>query len=280
MKNKNLILGIFILGIVLMSSFAFAGITGYVLQLGRGEIVTDDNLGTTTITDVSRSGVASVQITNPNTGTTETLFGRPGETLTTSSGAEFTVQSATPKSLFKRARAEIKVKPNPTTPIVLSSNATCNVCIKKYQLLEGEAIVVDGNTFSINYIDADSSALSINGGITADLLEGQTFNVNGEIITLTNVAQIASPGVSKVEFCFSGCHQLLEGEAIVVDGNTFSINYIDADSSVLSVNGGYTSDLLAGQTFIINGEVMTLTEINPPVGLGVGSVKVCSSSSY
>src|SRR3989344_6742239 len=206
MKNKNLILGIFILGIVLMSSFAFAGITGYVLQLGRGEIVTDDNLGTTTITDVSRSGVASVQITNPNTGTTETLFGRPGETLTTSSGAEFTVQSATPGSLFRRARAEIKVKPNPTTPIVLSSNATCNVCIKKYQLLEGEAIVVDGNTFSINYIDADSS--------------------------------------------------------------------------VLSVNGGYTSDLLAGQTFIINGEVMTLTEINPPVGLGVGSVKFCSSSSY
>ena len=30
MKNKNLILGIFILGIVFMSSFAFAGITGYV----------------------------------------------------------------------------------------------------------------------------------------------------------------------------------------------------------------------------------------------------------
>ena len=49
------------------------------------------------------------QVTNPQTGTAETFFGRPGQTLTTSSGVQFTVQSATPGSLFKRTSAEISV---------------------------------------------------------------------------------------------------------------------------------------------------------------------------
>ena len=108
MKNKNLILGIFILGIVLMSSFTFAGITGYAITLSKAPVL-DDNLGEASVTDVSRTGVATVEVTNPQTGTAETLFGRPGQTLTTSSGVQFKVQSATPGSLFKRTSAEISV---------------------------------------------------------------------------------------------------------------------------------------------------------------------------
>jgi len=110
MKNKNLIFGIFLLGIVLMSSFAFAGITGYAITLSKAPVL-DDNLGEASVTDVSRTGVATVEVTNPQTGTAETLFGRPGQTLTTSSGVQFTVQSATPGSLFRRPSAEISVVP-------------------------------------------------------------------------------------------------------------------------------------------------------------------------
>src|SRR3989338_7091324 len=110
MKNKNLIFGIFLLGIVLMSSFAFAGITGYAITLSKAPVL-DDNLGEASVTDVSRTGVATVEVTNPQTGTAETLFGRPGQTLTTSSGVQFTVQSATPGSLFRRTSAEISVQP-------------------------------------------------------------------------------------------------------------------------------------------------------------------------
>jgi len=282
--KKNLIFGMFLLGIVLMSSFAFAGITGYALQLQRGETVTDDNLGTTTVTAISRTGVVEVEVTSPETGARETLFGTAGDILTTSSGAQFRVRSAESGGLFRRATTKIDVLPSVARIASgagnVAQNVLCNICTKKYQLLEGETNVVDGNSFSINYIDADSSVLSVNGGYTSDLLAGQAFIINGEVMTLTEINPPVGLGVGSVKFCFSGCHQLLEGETNVVDGNSFSINYIDADSSVLSVNGGYTSDLLAGQTFIINGEVMTLTEINPPVGLGVGSVKFCSSSSY
>ena len=106
--KKNLIFGMFLLGIVLMSSFAFAGITGYAITLSKAPVL-DDNLGEASVTDVSRTGVATVEVTNPQTGTAETFFGRPGQTLTTSSGVQFTVQSATPGSLFKRTSAEISV---------------------------------------------------------------------------------------------------------------------------------------------------------------------------
>ena len=199
--KKNLIFGMFLLGILLMSSFAIAGITGYVLQLQRGEVAIDDNLGTTAVTSVSRDGVANVQITNPRTRTTETFFGRAGETLTTSSGAEFTIKSAESGTLFRRARAEIAVKPNPTIPIVPPSNISCNVCTKSYSLNEGEIISISGNPININYVDIDSSVLDVNGVLTADLLEGQTFELgDNQIITLEDVN---FAGIGNVKLCES-----------------------------------------------------------------------------
>ena len=74
MKNKNLILGIFILGIVLMSSFAFAGITGGVItgKLIRGETAVAGGFQVSVL-NVDRSGVANLQITNPETKAVETV---------------------------------------------------------------------------------------------------------------------------------------------------------------------------------------------------------------
>ena len=106
MKNKNLILGIFILGIVLMSSFAFAGITGYVL---RGQALSTEGV-TATLQGVD-SGIATVVVENTETGSTETVQVAEGEIATTSEGTEVTIQNVRTGSLFRRAGGEISVVP-------------------------------------------------------------------------------------------------------------------------------------------------------------------------
>jgi len=292
MKNKNLIFAMFLLGIVLMSSFAIAGITGYVLQLERGETVTDDNLGTTTVIDVSRTGVATFEVVDPNTGIEETLFGRPGQTLTTASGTEVIVQSATPRTLFRKPRVEISVSPNlPTqvSPIAgtatgAGGNALCNVCTEKFQVDEGQTISVDGSAISIDFIDSSKAVLNVNGVNTNLLSKGQTFTLsNGQIVTLDKVIKLEVGGtIGRVKLCSSGCYKIKELETITMGGDTISIDFINANSAVLLVNGVNTNLLSNGQTFTLsNGQIVTLDKvIKLEVGGTIGEVKVCSSSSY
>src|SRR3989344_3533915 len=124
MKNKNLILGIFILGIVLMSSFAIAGITGYAITLRKAPVL-DDNLGKASVTSVSRSGVATFEFANPETGRTEILSGTAGETLTTSSGTEVQISAVKSGGLFRKANAEISVVPASAAGGAKLNNASC-----------------------------------------------------------------------------------------------------------------------------------------------------------
>jgi len=197
MKNKNLILGIFILGIVLMSSFAIAGITGYVLKLQRGETVTDDNLGTTTVTDVSRGGVATIKVTNPQTGTAETLFGRPGETLTTSSGTQFTVQSAESGGLFRRGRTEISVVKKASGSGSVTPTGHTHLTDYKYIRKKLDAVYyvnsplgagIPQNAFSgiINCVDEMGlqEVIALSGGY--QLTWWDNFTGKGEVITQEN----------------------------------------------------------------------------------------------
>src|SRR3989344_5821842 len=97
MKNKNLILAIFILGIVLMSSFAFAGITGYVL---RGQALSTKDV-TATLQNVDRYGTATIAVKDA-TGNVETVRVAEGETATTSLGTEVAIQNVRKRGVLKK----------------------------------------------------------------------------------------------------------------------------------------------------------------------------------
>mgnify|MGYP001610520755 CR=1 FL=1 len=293
MKNKyilGLILGIFLIGLV------SAGITGYGITLNKAPVI-DDNLGVASVTSVSRNSVATFEFANPTTGKTETLFGKPGQILTTSSGTRVEIATVKPGNLFRRPSAGINVLPQQASPVAgiangtgvgtnltNSSNTLCNICTEKYKVLEGEVQIVQGNDISIDYIDVDSTALSVNGTITSDLSEGQTFELDyGEIVTIKDVYHPGVGGqIGQVELCLSGCYKVLEGEVQIVKGDSVSIDYIDVDSTALSVNGAITSDLLEGQTFKLNnGQLVTIKDVyHPGVGGQIGQVELCLSSSY
>ncbi|MBI2003911.1 hypothetical protein HYS72_00400 [Candidatus Pacearchaeota archaeon] len=206
MKNKfilGLILGIFLVGLV------SAGITGYVI---RGQSLSSDGV-TATLQSVDRFGTATVVVKTP-TGT-ESVQITEGRTATTSEGTTITASNLRTGSLFSRAGGNLQIARGPQFAGIATGtgnqtnqtgNTSCMMCTKKYQVLEGEAIVVDGNTFSINYMDSDSSVLSVNQGLTSDLLVGQTFIVNGQIVTLTEINPPVGLGVGNVQFCQSSSY--------------------------------------------------------------------------
>ncbi len=172
----------------------------------------------------------------------------------------------------------------PSIPLIKfgnQTNVTCNVCTEKYLVLEGEVQIVNGESISIDYIDADSTALSVNGAITQDLSESQTFQLsNGQIVTIKDVIQGNIGDAGQVKLCLSGCYKVLEGEVQIVNGDSISINYIDVDSTALSVNGAITQDLSEGQTFkLSNGQIVTIEDVYG-IPQGIGKVKFCLSSSY
>ena len=116
MKNKfilGLILGIFLIGLV------SAGITGY---LTRGQTAMDSSGISATLTDVSRSGIASISVQTPSG--RETVQVAEGETATTSEGVEISAANLRTGSLFRRAGAEIELNPVPEVRPIDGSGGT------------------------------------------------------------------------------------------------------------------------------------------------------------
>ena len=242
MKNKNLVVAMFILGIVLMSSIAFAGVTGYAITLKKAPVL-DDNLGKASVTSVSRSGVATFEFANPETGRTEILSGTAGETLTTSSGTEVQISAVKSGGLFRKANAEISVVPAPTPsrgPAYLSGSTgtapTCNGVYddtlntnaftywdKKNNLDYHKFISVtdnSGNHYFLRFKPREDPGNNQNETDVWNVATGQviaTDKVAGDVITIGNVQITIDPN--------SGVYV------------TATDKYVDLD-----ISGGYFSD--------------------------------------
>ena len=128
--KKNLIFAIFLLGIVLVSSFAFAGITGGVItgKLVRGETAVAGDFEVSVVS-VSRDGVAGIQITNPETKAVETFAVNSGGTALTPFG-EISIGEVKPASLFRRPSVEdIVITPTAEISVVPTSGVASPVAV-------------------------------------------------------------------------------------------------------------------------------------------------------
>ena len=265
MKNKNLILGIFILGIVLMSSFAFAGITGGVItgKLIRGETAVAGGFQVSVL-NVDRSGVANLQITNPETKAVETVAVTSGGRVLTPFG-EIKVGEVTTPGLFKRSSVK-NIVVTPTTvspasninPIITSiteeeCSENCQAFTERYKLDEGETISIGGDTISISFIDADSVSFEVNGQQTDLFSENQWFELsNSQIVEVEDIHRLEVGGeIGWVVLGLKG-YKLDEGETITLQGNPISIDFIDADEVRLNVNNQLTNLLIKDNTFELN----------------------------
>src|SRR3989344_312991 len=112
-------------------------------------------------------------------------------------------------------------------------NGTTNNQAGKLTLLdsvkEGEVTTVTLGATSydvaIDYIDADSTALSVNGVITSDLLEGETEKLaDGTYVGVTDVRRLEVGGeIGTVEFSLGvGKLELTHGDEIKLNGDTVS----------------------------------------------------------
>ena len=106
MNKKNLVILLFV-G-VLMVSFVSAGwFTGYTLKEGKTQSFDVDNV-VVTVTNVDRSGVASIDVKNSGTGVVETIK-TSGGSVTTSSGVKVDVSNIKKSRFWKKASAIVAV---------------------------------------------------------------------------------------------------------------------------------------------------------------------------
>ena len=286
MKNKNLIFGMLLVG-VLMISLVSAGITSYAitdLKTGRTAVAGDVNVK---ILDVSRSGVASVQVTNTQTGATERVAVTEGGTALTKFG-EVSVGAVTPSSLFRKANVEsITVTPT-TTQIVTSQDAeecsnNCQAFTERYKLDEGETINIQGNIIGIDFVDADSVKLNVNGQPTELFSENQWFELsNSQIVEVEDIHRLEVGGqIGWVVLGLKG-YKLDEGETITLQGNSVSIDFIDADEVRLDVNNQLTNLLIKDNTFELNNnQIAVVGKIAKlEVGGTTGYVRIDLASCY
>ena len=286
MKNKNLIFGMLLVG-VLMISLVSAGITSYAitdLKTGRTAVAGDVNVK---ILDVSRSGVASVQVTNTQTGATERVAVTEGGTALTKFG-EVSVGAVTPSSLFRKANVEsITVTPT-TTQIVTSQDAeecsnNCQAFTERYRLDEGETINIQGNIIGIDFIDADSVKLNVNGQPTELFSENQWFELsNSQIVEVEDIHRLEVAGeIGWVILGLKG-YKLDEGETINLQGNLINIDFIDADEVRLNVNNQLTNLLIKDNTFELNNnQIAVVGKIAKlEVGGTTGYVRIDLASCY
>ena len=283
MKNKNLILGMFLLGIVLMSSFAIAGVTGYAL---RGQSFSTDGV-TATLQSVDRFGTAIVSVATP-TGT-ESVRVAEGETATTSSGIQVRASNLQIGSLFRRAGGEISVVPasnvNPITTSTTEEECSenCQAFTERYKLDEGETISIGGDTITINYIDDDSVKFEVNGQPTELFSENQWFELsNSQIVEVEDIHRLEVAGeIGWVILGLKG-YKLDEGETINLQGNLINIDFIDADEVRLNVNNQLTNLLIKDNTFELNNNQIAVVGkiVKLEVGGTTGYVRIGLASCY
>ncbi|KHO55258.1 MAG: hypothetical protein QT10_C0004G0045 [archaeon GW2011_AR19] len=195
MKNKNLILGIFILGIVFMSSFAFAGITGYVL---RGQALSSDGVSAT-LKSVDRFGTVTVAVEDTKTGIVETVQVKEGGTAITSRGDVVTARDFRRKSLFRKEAAEINVQ-SPVAGIAAGSGiSTGHTHLSDFKYITKTLNAqyfsngVLGSNIPQNVFDGIINCVSEMGTSEVIALSGgykitwnDPFNGKGEVITQEN----------------------------------------------------------------------------------------------
>src|SRR3989344_3772220 len=290
MKNKNLIFGMFLLGIVLMSSFAFAGITGYVI---RGQTLSADGV-TATLQGVDRFGTATIAVKD-ETGNVETVRVVEGETATTSLGTEVAIKNVRTGGLFRKAGGEISVSSaeeassgagttgtiTPTTEEECFDN--CQAFTERYRLDEGETISIGGDTIIISFIDADSVSFEVNGQQTDLFSENQWFELsNSQILEVEDIHRLEVGGqIGWVVLGLKG-YKLDEGETINLQGNSISIDFIDADEVRLDVNNQLTNLLIKDNTFELNNNQLAVVGkiAKLEVGGTTGYVRIDLASCY
>jgi len=284
--KKNLIFGMLLVG-VLMISLVSAGITSYAIaNLQKGNVVTAGDVNVEVL-GVSRSGEVSLQITDPKTNAVETVVVESHGSALTSFG-EIQVGTVTSSSLFKKAKVDsITVTPT-TTQIVTSQDAeecsnNCQAFTERYKLDEGETISIGGDTIIISFIDADSVSFEVNGQPTELFSENQWFELsNSQIVEVEDIHRLEVGGqIGWVVLGLKG-YKLDEGETITLQGNSVSIDFIDADEVKLDVNNQLTNLLIKDNTFELNNnQIAAVGKIAKlEVGGTTGYVRIGLASCY
>ena len=269
MTKRNLIFGMLLIS-VLMTSLVSAGITGY---LTRGDLVPG------TSAQIESVGLNSVVVDGEKVET--------GGIFTRGSTTYKVVAVEKPSWFLGRPKVAIQeVAP----PVVVSQTATdceenCQAFTEMYKLKEGQVISIAGDTISIDFINANQVMLDVNyGQITPLLNEGNTFELSdGRIVIVDNVHRLEVGGeIGWVDLGVTSSYNLEEGQVISIQGNSISIDFIDADSTALSVNGIITSDMPEGQTFeFSNGQIAFVEDVRKLEVAGeIGHVIIGLASCY
>ncbi|MBI2003926.1 hypothetical protein HYS72_00485 [Candidatus Pacearchaeota archaeon] len=185
--KKNLIFGMLLVSVLLITSVVSAGITGYVTT--RQSLLADSV--TATLKQVDRGGTATIVVEDTTTGNVETVRVAEGQTATTSEGTEITASNLRTGGLFRKAGGEISV----VTPTV-EEETSC----KKISIYEGQGIEYWGMDFSLIKASAGSN-LEIDGE-SFNVAEGSYYGLPvGGSMTILGINNQVSPGYILVEFC-------------------------------------------------------------------------------
>ena len=269
--KKNLMIVMFLVSVVLVASLMVvsAGITGY---LFRGDSIPG------TFTQIESVGSNFIVVDGENV--------EIGETFVSSSNTYKVVAVETPSWFLGRPKVAIQ---EITAPVpVVSQTATdceenCQGITESYKLDEGETLNISGDQISIDFINANQVKLDINGQITDSISKDQWVELsNGQILFVQSVHRLEVGGEIGYVKLGVGSYKLDEGETLNINGNTLSINYIDATSTILNINGQNTDSISKYQWVELNnGQIMVVEKVAKlEVGGTIGYVKLGFSSCY